>query len=59
MWNGIVNICKSGFGTSVLIMPYVFMKSGVLLAMILMCITGVMSYYSWARLIDVIQSLEQ
>ncbi|KAL4469507.1 hypothetical protein ABPG74_004760 [Tetrahymena malaccensis] len=59
VYNATINICKSGFGTTILFMPYVFMKCGSILSIILMTFTGALCYYAWMQLIKVIQKIEE
>jgi len=46
--NATANIIKSGIGTGVLFMPYVFKECGVFLAIVFMAIMGIFSFYCWS-----------
>lgn len=48
--NATANIIKSGVGTGLLFMPYVFLESGIILSIAFMAMMGFFGFYSWSQL---------
>ncbi|EAS03036.1 transmembrane amino acid transporter protein (macronuclear) [Tetrahymena thermophila SB210] len=57
--NATANIIKSGIGTGLLFMPYVFSQCGIVLSIVFMGLMGAVAFYCWSQLCRIIRILEQ
>lgn len=57
--NATANIIKSGIGTGLLFMPYVFSQCGIVLSIVFMGAMGIVAFYCWNQLCRIIRILEQ
>ncbi|KAL4493536.1 hypothetical protein ABPG72_007544 [Tetrahymena utriculariae] len=57
--NATANIIKSGIGTGLLFMPYVFSQCGIVLSIVFMGLMGGVAFYCWSQLCRIIRILEQ